>query len=89
MRTGLDAGVSSYVLAQPAAEPFVERYESTLRVVLNGYEREGKRYALLAVGCTGGRHRSVAMAEEIARRLRADSEVRADVTVVHRDVGRE
>jgi RNase adapter protein RapZ len=89
MRTGLDPTVSDYVLAQASAEPFVERFEATLRVVLDGYEREGKRYALLAVGCTGGKHRSVAMAEEIARRLRADDEVSTDVTVVHRDVGRE
>ncbi|MFZ0323168.1 MAG: RNase adapter RapZ [Actinomycetes bacterium] len=89
MRTGLDEQVSQFVLNQPLAEPFVERFEQTLRLVLNGYRNEGKRYALLSVGCTGGKHRSVAVAEELARRLRADPEADVDVTVVHRDVGRE
>jgi UPF0042 nucleotide-binding protein len=89
MRTGLDPEVADYVLSQPAAEPFVEKFESTLRLVLEGYQREGKRYALIAIGCTGGKHRSVAITEELSRRLEADAGVTADVTVVHRDVGRE
>ena len=89
MRTGLDPEVAGYVLSQPAAEPFVEQFESTLRLVLEGYQREGKRYALIAIGCTGGKHRSVAITEELSRRLEADAGVTADVTVVHRDVGRE
>ena len=89
MRTGLDPEVADYVLSQPAAEPFVEQFESTLRLVLEGYQREGKRYALIAIGCTGGKHRSVAITEELSRRLEADAGVTADVTVVHRDVGRE
>ena len=84
--TGQDQDVASYVLGQPAAGEFLDAYEPALLVVLNGYSHEGKRYALVAVGCTGGKHRSVAMAEEIARRLGHDG---VDVRVEHRDLGRE
>jgi RNase adapter protein RapZ len=82
--TGLDAGVRDYVLGQPAAEPFLAAYLQMLEVSLPGFEREGKRHVTLAVGCTGGKHRSVAIAEQIAARLRG-----RDVTVSHRDLGRE
>jgi len=82
--TGLDAGVRDYVLSQPAAESFLTAYLRVLEVSLPGFEREGKRYVTLAVGCTGGKHRSVAIAEQIAARLRGH-----DVTVTHRDLGRE
>jgi UPF0042 nucleotide-binding protein len=58
-------------------------------VVLPGYEREGKRFVTLAVGCTGGKHRSVAMADELAARIADAVGVEADVQVVHRDLGRE
>jgi UPF0042 nucleotide-binding protein len=85
-RTGLDPEVASYVRAQPGAEEFLERYRELLRIVAEGYRREGKRYVTLAVGCTGGKHRSVAMAEQLAGQLRADG---VDSTVVHRDMGRE
>lgn len=84
--TGQDADVRAYVLGQPAAGEFLERYEGVLRLLLEGYEREGKRYVLLAVGCTGGKHRSVAMTEELARRLSGPG---LDVQVQHRDLGRE
>jgi UPF0042 nucleotide-binding protein len=84
--TGQDADVRAYVLGQPAAGEFLERFEGVLRLLLEGYEREGKRYALLAVGCTGGKHRSVAMTEELARRLSGPG---FDVQVQHRDLGRE
>jgi UPF0042 nucleotide-binding protein len=84
--TGQDPDVRAYVLGQPAAGEFLERYEGVLRLLLEGYEREGKRYVLLAVGCTGGKHRSVAMTEELARRLAAPG---LDVQVQHRDLGRE
>jgi len=84
--TGQDQDVASYVLGQPAAGEFLDAYEPALLVVLNGYSHEGKRYALVAVGCTGGKHRSVAMAEEVARRLGHDG---VDVRVEHRDLGRE
>ncbi len=69
--TGRDPEVRDYVLAQPGALDFLDRYEELLAIVVEGYRREGKRYLTLAVGCTGGKHRSVAMAEELATRLRA------------------
>ncbi len=84
--TGQDEPVREYILAQPGAGEFLHYYAELLRVVLPGYEREGKRFVTLAVGCTGGKHRSVAMADELAARV-ADAE--ADVQVVHRDLGRE
>ena len=84
--TGQDADVRAYVLGQPAAGEFLERYEGLVRLLMEGYEREGKRYVLLAVGCTGGKHRSVAMTEELARRLAGPG---VDVQVQHRDLGRE
>ncbi|HUR13982.1 MAG TPA: RNase adapter RapZ [Mycobacteriales bacterium] len=84
--TGQDGDVRAYVLGQPSAGEFLERYEGVLRLLLEGYEREGKRYVLLAVGCTGGKHRSVAMTEELARRLSGPG---LEVQVQHRDLGRE
>ena len=84
--TGLDPEVSAYVLAQPGAKELIESYGETLRIITAGYRKEGKRYMTLAVGCTGGKHRSVAMAEQFAARLNCDG---VDTTVVHRDVGRE
>jgi len=84
--TGKDPAVRAYVLGQPAAGEFLERFEGVVRLLLEGYEREGKRYVLLAVGCTGGKHRSVAMTEELARRLSGPG---VDLQVQHRDLGRE
>jgi UPF0042 nucleotide-binding protein len=85
-RTGLDPEVAAYVRAQPGAQDFLDRYRELLRILAEGYRREGKRYVTLAVGCTGGKHRSVAMAEQLAQQLRADG---VENTVVHRDMGRE
>jgi RNase adapter protein RapZ len=82
--SGLDAAVRDYVLGQPAATEFLTAYMSVLDVSLAGFEREGKRYVTVAIGCTGGKHRSVAMAEQLAARLHG-----LDVTVSHRDLGRE
>jgi UPF0042 nucleotide-binding protein len=82
--SGLDASVREYVLGQPAASAFLSAYLAVLEVSLAGFEREGKRYVTLAIGCTGGKHRSVAMAEQLAARLAG-----RDVTVSHRDLGRE
>ena len=65
--TGQDAEVRDFVLGQPDAEEFLDRYTDVLRLLIPGYRREGKRYLTLAVGCTGGKHRSVAIAEEFAR----------------------
>jgi UPF0042 nucleotide-binding protein len=84
--SGKDAPVRDYVLSQDGATEFLDRYEGLLRLVFDGYEREGKRYALLAVGCTGGKHRSVAMSEQLAGRLAGNG---VEVQVVHRDLGRE
>ena len=85
-RTGLDEAVSRYVLGQQGAGTFLESYARTLQPVFAGYLRENKRYATVAVGCTGGKHRSVAMSEQLAAVLR-DSGVHA--STVHRDLGRE
>ncbi len=85
-KTGRDPAVRDYVLAQPGAKEFLDRYEGVLELLTAGYRREGKHYALLAVGCTGGKHRSVAMTEQLAARLTAAG---VDVQVLHRDLGRE
>jgi RNase adapter protein RapZ len=82
--SGLDAVVRDYVLGQPAASAFLSAYLQVLEVSLAGFEREGKRYVTLAVGCTGGKHRSVAITQQLAARLTG-----RDVTVSHRDLGRE
>jgi len=84
--TGREPAVSKYVLSQPGAEEFLDRYAGLLRSAAPGFEREGKRYLTVAVGCTGGKHRSVAIAEELARRLR-DTDLVAHAE--HRDLGRE
>jgi RNase adapter protein RapZ len=85
-RTGQDGEVSAYVLGRPGAEEFVDAYVPLLTGVAEGYLREGKRFMRVAIGCTGGKHRSVAMAEAIAKRL-ADQGY--DVRAMHRDLGRE
>ncbi len=84
--TGRDPDVRDYVLGQPGAGDFLDRWVDMFGVVADGYRREGKRYVTVAVGCTGGKHRSVAVAEELARRLAGDG---TDVRVVHRDLGCE
>jgi UPF0042 nucleotide-binding protein len=85
-QTGLDQAVSAYVLGQPAAVDFLGRLEALLETVYPGFLREGKNYLTLAVGCTGGKHRSVAMAEEIAAGMRRRG---VEAGVEHRDLGRE
>jgi len=85
--TGLDPAVRDYVLSQQGALEFVEDYARTMAPVFAGFQRENKRHATIAIGCTGGRHRSVAIAEELATRLRSLPGV--VVSVKHRDVGRE
>ncbi len=84
--TGLQDDVSRYVLGQRGALTFVETYARLINATAPGFEREGKRYLTVAVGCTGGKHRSVAIAEELSRRLR---EVRLVSSTQHRDLGRE
>ncbi|WP_066038780.1 RNase adapter RapZ [Herbiconiux solani] len=85
--TGLDADVSEYVLGQPGAREFVDAYAKALEPVLAGYQRENKRHATIAIGCTGGKHRSVAIARELAEQLGTFPGV--VVSVKHRDLGRE
>jgi UPF0042 nucleotide-binding protein len=85
-KTGRASEVSEYVLGQAGAREFVDAYVRVLAGVARGYLDEGKRFMSIAVGCTGGKHRSVAMAEEIARQMR---ETGYDVGTVHRDLGRE
>jgi RNase adapter protein RapZ len=87
--TGQDGPVREYILSQPGAVEFLHYYTELLRVVLPGYEREGKRFVTLAVGCTGGKHRSVAIAEQLAERVADGLGGETDVQVVHRDLGRE
>jgi RNase adapter protein RapZ len=84
--SGRDQEVAAYVKGRPEAQTFLEQYIPVLRTVSAGYLREGKRFMTVAVGCTGGKHRSVAMVEEIAARLRAEG---LDARPVHRDLGRE
>lgn len=84
--TGRDAAVSDFVVEQPGAAAFLTAYAELLKLAADGYLVEGKRYVTIAVGCTGGKHRSVAMAENLGAQL-----VKAgmETTVMHRDLGRE
>ena len=85
-QSGLDSAVSAYVLGQPAATDFLARLEALLETAYPGFLREGKNYLTLAIGCTGGKHRSVAMAEELVARMGRRG---VEASVVHRDLGRE
>jgi RNase adapter protein RapZ len=83
--TGLDAAVRDYVLAQPDTKEFLARLDDLFALVLPGYVKEGKTYLSVAVGCTGGRHRSVVLAEEVARSMEAHG---FRPVVNHRDLAR-
>jgi UPF0042 nucleotide-binding protein len=83
---GLDSAVSEYVLAHDAASVFLDRFVSSLEPVVEGYLAEGKRYMTVAIGCTGGKHRSVAMTMAMAERL---EKLGLQVGTLHRDLGRE
>ncbi|WP_163700394.1 RNase adapter RapZ [Mycolicibacterium sarraceniae] len=85
--TGQHPAVRAYVLSQPGAEEFLQTYHQLLGLVVDGYQREGKRYMTVAIGCTGGKHRSVAMAEALAGLLEHNEHL--SVRVLHRDLGRE
>jgi RNase adapter protein RapZ len=85
--TGLDPEVSEFVLGAEGAAEFVASYATALAPVLAGYQRENKRHATIAIGCTGGKHRSVAVGEKLASLLRTEPGV--VVNVKHRDLGRE
>jgi UPF0042 nucleotide-binding protein len=84
--TGLDAAVNDYVVASDQAQEFLTKYAELIDLVEDGYLREGKRFVTIAMGCTGGKHRSVAMAENLSARLVKSG---VEVRVVHRDLGRE
>ena len=84
--TGRDSDVADYVRSRPGASEFLDAYLPVLTGVGAGYVREGKRFMRVAIGCTGGKHRSVAMTEEIARRLVAAG---FEAKAMHRDLGRE
>ena len=85
-QTGLDAPVRDYVRGRPDAEVFLDNYETLLKSLTGGFLHEGKRFVTLAIGCTGGKHRSVAMSEALGERLRAQG---VETLVMHRDLGRE
>ena len=85
-QSGLDAPVRDYVRGQPRAEEFLDRYEGLVALLTDGFLHEDKHFLTIAIGCTGGRHRSVAMSEAFADRLRAHG---VKTLVVHRDLGRE
>ena len=82
--TGLDADVSAYVAADPAYPAAMEQIGSLLELLIPRYRAEGKAYVSVAIGCTGGRHRSVHVAEHLARRLR---DAGFSPTITHRDLG--
>lgn len=84
--SGLDAPVREYVERQERSQEFLDRYEELIALLTDGFVHEDKLFLAIAIGCTGGRHRSVAMAEAFSRRLRAHG---VTVQVVHRDLGRE
>jgi len=84
--TGEDAAVRDYVLSQPGAGEFIDAALALLRRYEQGYVGEGKHYATIAVGCTGGRHRSVAVSGELARRMREDG---IEIQLSHRDMDHE
>jgi RNase adapter protein RapZ len=84
--TGQDPEVRDYVLSQEGVGDFLDKYTEILRIIGAGYTRESKRYLTLAVGCTGGKHRSVAISEQLAERLNGFG---IQTKVAHRDLGRE
>jgi UPF0042 nucleotide-binding protein len=85
-QTGRDRDVADYVLGREGARPFLDQYVPVLETAAAGYLGEGKRFMTVAIGCTGGKHRSVAMTEEIVSRLSARG---YDARAEHRDLGRE
>jgi UPF0042 nucleotide-binding protein len=84
-QTGRDPAVRDFVLSQPDAKEFLDRVTSLLAFLIPRYTAEGKAYLTIGVGCTGGRHRSVAIAEQLARRL---GEEDVDAAIRHRDIDR-
>ena len=81
-QTGLDKKVYDYVMQQPETEPFYKKFAELLDYSLPGYKREGKSNITIAIGCTGGKHRSVAIAERLGHKIEADGYL---VNITHRD----
>ena len=88
-KTGNDPDVSAFVLGQPLSGDFLDSLLNAIQLVFTGYRNENKKYITIAIGCTGGKHRSVAMANELARRLAALDSESLLVATRHRDLGRE
>jgi len=84
--TGQDDPVIKYVLSQPGASDYLDAFVRSVEVALAGYDQTGRHFVLIAVGCTGGKHRSVVMADEVAARL---ARKWPGIEVTHRDLGRE
>jgi UPF0042 nucleotide-binding protein len=84
--TGLSPAVARYVMDSPLAKQFVEQLDAIFATIVAGYRVEGKRMVEVAIGCTGGKHRSVAIAETMAERWRGPGR---QLAVIHRDLGRE
>jgi UPF0042 nucleotide-binding protein len=90
--TGLDKPVSDNVLASENVQDFLEKYQSLFETMAVGFTQEGRKYLTLAIGCTGGKHRSVAISEELAKRFAKSKPVngkKISAQAVHRDLGRE
>jgi UPF0042 nucleotide-binding protein len=88
----LDKPVSENVLASENVQDFLKKYESLFETMAIGFTQEGRKYLTLAIGCTGGKHRSVAISEELAKRFSSSKPVngkRIIAQAVHRDLGRE
>lgn len=82
-RTGLEKEVADYIFASPDAGEFVDKYSTLLEFLLPRYQFEGKAYVNIGVGCTGGKHRSVAIAEALSKRIDSGA---FNVSVKHRDL---
>jgi len=84
-RVGTEEPVQDYVLAAPEAQEFLRRFQDLLVFLLPLYEKEGKTSVTVAIGCTGGKHRSVSLIEELGRRLETEGR---EIRILHRDVER-
>jgi UPF0042 nucleotide-binding protein len=90
--TGLDKAVSDNVLSSSNVQEFLTKYQSLFETMAAGFMQEGRKYLTLAVGCTGGKHRSVAISEELAKRFASSPQINSrsiSAQAVHRDLGRE
>ncbi|MCD6269721.1 MAG: RNase adapter RapZ [Deltaproteobacteria bacterium] len=82
-QSGLDPGVEKYVLGHPVSRSFVDRFQALLKMLIPEYLREGKSYLTVAIGCTGGQHRSVAIVNHLSNSLQEDG---YEISISHRDI---